>query len=68
MVSSLEEYTTENKTPIENNFENVVGQDSLTRFELQKNKKHNKRRKINKHVSYSSNFWNFLWIFIMRSK
>ena len=51
LVSSLEEYTTENKTPIENKFENVVGQDSLTRFDKPKNKKHNKRRKINKHVS-----------------
>jgi|TARA_B110000495_G_scaffold106427_1_gene91921 cell fate regulator YaaT (PSP1 superfamily) len=51
LVSSLEEYTTENKIPIENKFENVVGQDSLTRFDKPKNKKHNKRRKINKHVS-----------------
>jgi cell fate regulator YaaT (PSP1 superfamily) len=51
LVSSLEEYTTENKTPLENKFENVVGQDSLTRFDKPKNKKHNKRRKINKHVS-----------------
>ena len=51
LVSSLEEYTIENKTPIENKFENVVGQDSLTRFDKPKNKKHNKRRKINKHVS-----------------
>ena len=51
LVSSLEEYTTENKSPIENKFENVVGQDSLTRFDKPKNKKHNKRRKINKHVS-----------------
>jgi cell fate regulator YaaT (PSP1 superfamily) len=51
LISSLEEYTPENKTPIENKFENVVGQDSLTRFDKPKNKKHNKRRKINKHVS-----------------
>jgi cell fate regulator YaaT (PSP1 superfamily) len=51
LVSSLEEYTTENKIHIENKFENVVGQDSLTRFDKPKNKKHNKRRKINKHVS-----------------
>ena len=51
LVSSLEEYTVENNTPIENKFKNVVGQDSLTRFDKPKKKKHNKRRKINKHVN-----------------
>ena len=51
LVSSLEEYTTSNNTPIENKFENVVGQDSLTRFDKPKKKKHNKRRKIKKHVN-----------------
>ena len=51
LVSSLEEYTTSNNTPIENKFENVVGQDSLTRFDKPKKKKHNKRTKIKKHVN-----------------
>jgi len=51
LVSSLEEYTTSNNTPIENKFENVLGQDSLTRFDKPKKKKHNKRRKIKKHVN-----------------
>ena len=51
LISSLEEYTPENKTPIENKFENVVGQDSLTRFDKPKKNKHNRRRKINKHVN-----------------
>jgi hypothetical protein len=32
-------------------FENVVGQDSLTRFDKPRKKKHNKRRKAKKHVN-----------------
>ena len=50
LVSSIEEYTSENNIAVENKFENVVGQDSLTRFDKPRKKKHNKRRKINKHV------------------
>jgi len=50
LVSSIEEYTSETNVTVENKFENVVGQDSLTRFDKPRKKKHNKRRKINKHV------------------
>ena len=51
LVSGLEEYTSENNTVEENMFENVVGQDSLTRFDKPRKKKHNKRRKAKKHVN-----------------
>ena len=50
LVPSIEEYTSENNIAVENKFENVVGQDSLTRFDKPRKKKHHKRRKINKHV------------------
>ena len=50
LVSSIEEYTSETNVTVENKFENVVGQDRLTRFDNPRKKKHNKRRKINKHV------------------
>ena len=51
LVSGLEEYTSENNNLEENKFENVVGQDSLTRFDKPRKKKHNKRRKAKKHVN-----------------
>ena len=51
LVSGLEEYTSENNIVEENMFENVVGQDSLTRFDKPRKKKHNKRRKAKKHVN-----------------
>ena len=51
LVSSLEDYTSENNTVVENKFENVVGQDNLTRFDKPRKKKQNKRRKTNKHVN-----------------
>jgi len=51
LVSGLEEYTSENNNVEENIFENVVGQDSLTRFDKPRKKKHNKRRKVKKHVN-----------------
>ena len=51
LVSGLEDYTSENNTVEENMFENVVGQDSLTRFDKPRKKKHNKRRKAKKHVN-----------------
>ncbi len=46
-VSSLEEYASELVEETKTNFENVVGQDSLTRFDKPKRRKHkkNKRRK-----------------------
>lgn len=53
-VSSLEEYADELKDEIEVEFENVVGQDSLTRFDSpkhqnkrRKNRNRNKRKKTN---------------------
>ena len=51
LVSSLEEYTTENNALEESMFENVVGQDSLTRFDKPRKKKNLKRRKAKKHVN-----------------
>ena len=51
LVSSLEEYTTENNAVEESMFENVVGQDSLTRFDKPRKKKNHKRRKAKKHVN-----------------
>jgi cell fate regulator YaaT (PSP1 superfamily) len=51
LVSGLEEYTSENNSVEQNMFENVVGQDSLTRFDKPRKKKHNKRRKAKKHVN-----------------
>ena len=51
LVSSLEDYTSENNTVVENKFENVVGQDSLTRFDKPRKKKQNKRRKTNQLVN-----------------
>ena len=51
LVSGLEEYTIENNFVEENMFENVVGQDSLTRFDKPRKKKNLKRRKAKKHVN-----------------
>jgi cell fate regulator YaaT (PSP1 superfamily) len=50
LVSGLEEYTFDNNYQHENKFENVVGQDSLTRFDKPRKKK-NKSRKRKKNVS-----------------
>jgi len=46
-VSSLEEYVVETTPQIEKTYQNVVGQDSLTRFDqpVKKNKNNNKRKK-----------------------
>ncbi|WP_338376061.1 regulatory iron-sulfur-containing complex subunit RicT [uncultured Flavobacterium sp.] len=46
-VSSLEEYVVETAPQIEKTYQNVVGQDSLTRFDqpTRKNKNNNKRKK-----------------------
>ncbi|WP_179334048.1 PSP1 domain-containing protein [Winogradskyella costae] len=52
-VASLEEYAVEHIQDTKNEFENVVGQDSLTRFD---NPKSNKKRKNNKnHQSNNKN-------------
>ncbi|EPR72311.1 Signal peptidase-like protein [Winogradskyella psychrotolerans RS-3] len=47
IVASLEEYAVEHIQDTKNEFENVVGQDSLTRFD---NPKSNKKRKNNKNT------------------
>lgn len=45
-VSSLEDYAVESIPEVEENFQNAVGQDSLTRFDVPKKKKRpNKKRK-----------------------
>ncbi|WP_276168558.1 PSP1 domain-containing protein [Zobellia alginiliquefaciens] len=47
-VASLEEYTVDNFVKEEKVFENVVGQDSLTRFDRPKRSSRNRNRKKNK--------------------
>lgn len=54
-VDSIEEFKVEEvQEKAEVNYENVVGQDSLTRFDLPKNKKRNKRRKGGKKPQQSN--------------
>ena len=49
-IASLEEFAVEVQSELEDTFKNVVGQDSLTRFDNQKKRKknNNKKRKITK--------------------
>ena len=55
-VASLEEYVVEVQESKKELFSNVVGQDSLTRFDKPKGKKRNKRRKgRNKNRKRSKN-------------
>jgi hypothetical protein len=51
-VTSLEEYAAEHVLDTKNEFENVVGQDSLTRFDNPKSKK---RRKNNRNRNRNRN-------------
>lgn len=44
-VAALEDYVVESTQEVEKKFENVVGQDSLTRFDQPKRKKNNKNKK-----------------------
>ena len=44
-VAALEDYVLESTQEVEKKFENVVGQDSLTRFDQPKKKKNNKNKK-----------------------
>ncbi len=44
-VAALEDYVVETAKEVEKKFENVVGQDSLTRFDQPKKKKNNKNKK-----------------------
>ncbi|MGB7395001.1 MAG: regulatory iron-sulfur-containing complex subunit RicT [Pricia sp.] len=54
-VSSLEEYTADNFVKEEKVFENVVGQDSLTRFDRpKKSKSRNRKRNKNRNRSRNS--------------
>lgn len=48
-VSSLEEYASELLNEVKNEFENVVGQDSLTRFDSPKSNNKRKKRRNNKN-------------------
>ena len=55
-VESLEEYASELVEEVKADFENVVGQDSLTRFDKPKSKsrrKNNRRRNPNKSQKHS---------------
>ncbi len=57
-VASLEEYASENESPAETTFENVVGQDSLTRFDRPKRKskrRNNKKKGRNNRNKASKN-------------
>ncbi|MBU2948195.1 PSP1 domain-containing protein [Zobellia uliginosa] len=54
-VASLEEYTVDNFVKEEKVFENVVGQDSLTRFDRPKRSSRNRNRKRNKAKTNSGN-------------
>ena len=47
-ASSLEEYESEIETPIKVNFEDAVGEDSLTRFDVPKTKKRRNNKNRNK--------------------
>ena len=51
-VASLEEYAVEHIQDTKNEFENVVGQDSLTRFD---NPKSNNKRKNNRNNNNNNN-------------
>ena len=45
LAAPLEDYESDIETPVKTDFENVVGQDSLTRFDVPKKKRNNRRRK-----------------------
>lgn len=54
-VASLEEYAAEHVQDTKNEFENVVGQDSLTRFDNPKAKNKRKNNKNNRNKNNSNN-------------
>ncbi len=54
-ISSLEDYELDIVSTPKVDFENVVGQDSLTRFDQPKRKKNNRRRKNNKKKAPQNN-------------
>ncbi len=54
-VASLEEYAAEHIEDTKNEFENVVGQDSLTRFDSPKSKKKRKTNRSNRKNKNRSN-------------
>lgn len=51
-VASLEEYAVDNVQAVEKVFENVVGQDSLTRFDTPKKRRSNRNNKKKKRSNY----------------
>ena len=54
-VASLEEYAVEHIQDTKNEFENVVGQDSLTRFDSPKSNKKRKNNKSNRNKNTRTN-------------
>jgi len=54
-VASLEEYAVENHEPVEKVFENVVGQDSLTRFDTPRKRRPNRNNKKKRNNTYKKN-------------
>lgn len=54
-IASLEEYAVENNTDEKTVFENVVGQDSLTRFDRPKTKRKNNKKRRNKKKTSKQN-------------
>ncbi len=55
LASPLEDYESEIEEEVEVSFENVVGQDSLTRFDTPKKPRRNKRRRRNQNQKSNSN-------------
>jgi hypothetical protein len=51
-VASLEEYAVDNVQEVEKVFENVVGQDSLTRFDTPKKRRSNRNNKKKKRSNH----------------
>ena len=54
-MEGLEDYVTETNTEERLTFENVVGQDSLTRFDRPKRKKNKKRKNRNHRTKNQKN-------------
>lgn len=53
-VSAIEDFVVETTKEIEKNFQNVVGQDSLTRFDQKPKKKNNKNKKRRKPTNFKN--------------
>ena len=53
-ISAIEDFVVEATKEIEKNFQNVVGQDSLTRFDQKPKKKNNKNKKRRKPTNFKN--------------